>query len=336
MQISAGSSITLTDGESVMTIRLTTDPWVANASSWKCSELNMKGRWAKSARSAGTVGAAVAGYWYTTQLAIGGFGNMLHLVDLAGKPVLMLNLEGNAANQGRGILFNGGSPGKGTKIRGFTDIPEYAWKNLWWGIGFKCGGQLAFLGTESTAVCLINVAQGKVCNLVLQGFRPGIGLGGSAGFTGVIAFNFPTPESMLGYESSGLDFTVNLAEKWMTVLKGMEKFPKGIELLRTMPGIVSKLQEVETIASRLNHVESLTNWAKILASFSGADPTEKGITAFDVPFAGKGLELSLVYTTSTVTQVNGIDAPTAQQAVVKQGSHAQNTHPGMRPRGRDY
>ncbi len=336
MQISAGTSITLTDEESVMTIRLTTDPWVANACTWTCNERNMKGRWAKTARSAGTVGTAAAGYWYTTQLAIGGFGTMLHLVDLAGKPVLMLNLEGNAANQGRGILFNGGSPGRGTKIRGFTDIPDYAWNHLWWGIGFKCGGQLAFLGTESTAVCLINAAQGKICSMVLQGFRPGIGLGGSAGITGVIAFNFPTPESMLGYESSGLDFTVSMGEKWATILKGMEKFPKGIELLRTMPGIVSKLQEVESIASRLKSVESLTSWAKILASFSGADPTEKGITAFDLPFAGKGLELSVVYTTSTVAQVNGIDAPTAPHAVVKRGLHAQNEHPGMRPRGRDY
>ena len=333
MKISAGTTITFTDGESLMTIQMTTDPWTATGNmGWECTERSMGGRWAKAPHSAGSVGPVQSGYWHTTYLF--GLGYMLHLVDLRGKPVLILNLDGNREKQGRGIYYSGGKPGHGTKIRGFTDIPEYSWKGLWFGMGVKFGGQLAVIGVETMVACLVNVAQRKICSAVLQGIRPGVGLGGSTGLTGVLAFNFTTPESMLGYQTDGLDFTVSLGENWATILKGLEKYPKGIEMMRGLPKLIHSLQEAKEIAGRLESVENLTNWAKMLASFSGADPSQQGFTSFDIPSGGTGLELSLVYTHSTVIQVNGMDAPEAHQAPPKHG--VQNAQAGgLRPRGRD-
>ncbi len=63
------------------------------------------------------------------------------------------------------------------------------------------------------------------------------------------------------------------------------------------------------VAQRLKKIENLSNWAKILASFSSVPAPDTGFVAFDIPGAGTGLEVGITYGVTTIISVDGIDAP---------------------------
>jgi hypothetical protein len=278
----------------------------------------------------------MSGYWHKRYFP-GGIGDVLFLVDQKGVPVLMLNMEGSKDQQGRGVVHFHYGPGQGQKIRGYSDIPAYAFDNLWYGVGFKTGGQLAILGYESAAAWMMSFIGKPSGSLVVDGIRLGPGLGGSAGVVIFLAFNYQSLLNALGSTSGQFDFALSLGKKWSGVLKALPEAFNGLKKLGELGKTATSLQHLTQLGKKMEAIEGFASWAKVLVNFSGMDPNQSGVTVVDIPITdvtAYGLEVTICYTWSTVIQANGIDYAGKNPGgkVPKPGQG----HAGLSRRGVDY
>ncbi len=224
----------------------------------------------------------------------------------------MINAGGTRCCDGNGYLF--GPVGKrGFRIKGYSNRPLWNPDKLWFGFGMKWGGQLGPLGADLNIAAMINVGTRQTTILQLQGIKAGLGLGGSASPTCIMAFNYSTPQSMNGATNAGFDFALALGEKWDGILKNLENATRYSGWLGKLPDECRFFEQAEVVAQRLKKVENLANWAKILASFSNVPASDSGFVTFDLPGAGTGLEVGMSYGVTTIISVDGIDAPESLQ-----------------------
>ncbi len=174
----------------------------------------------------------------------------------------------------------------------------YDWSKVWIGAGAKWGGQCFIGGVETTVAWIWNVADpARSCLLSIRGIRLGPGLGASAGATFVLAVNVDDPVDLLNVTASGFDFSLSLEEKWSAVIKflGDQSYLPAIGVLAST--IVAKGGVMD-----MGQWESFANYGKLLASAVGVGK-DMSLSVFDVPYASKGLELTLCYSWSSVTSL---------------------------------
>ena len=172
------------------------------------------------------------------------------------------------------------------------------WSKIWFGAGAKWGGQLVAGGVENTVAWIWNAEDSsKRAFLNVQGIRIGPGLGASVGGTFVLAVGLADPLFLLNYQTSGFDFSVSLEEKWSAVIGFLanQKYLPALSFLVTT--VIQKGGALDQ-----GQWESYANFAKLVAAGVGVG-REMSLSSFDVPYAGKGLEVTLCYSTSTVTSV---------------------------------
>ena len=301
MKIQAGTTFTITDGRSVAVVLLTTEKH-------KLGGEPMEGCWGLHRSSVGQIGACRRGSWKLTFMALYGIGHSLSLYDERGKPILIISAEGNAANQGNGLLY--GPVGKPLmKLKGYPDIPLLDLSKVWFGCVFKWGGHAGVGGVERAMGALVNVSRRESTIVDLQTFKGGPGLGGSIGFAAMLALGYPTAQSMNGATNDGFDFALSLGGKWEGILKNLGNAPKYAEILGTLPKVCKTMGEVSALTKRLKALEDLSGRAKILASFSGLGAGESGFAVFDIPGFGTGLEVGVSFGVTTIINVDGVDAP---------------------------
>lgn len=308
MKIQPGTTFTITDGLNLAVVLLIEQ-------SHKVAGMDMEGTWGLHRSSVGQIGSARRGSWKITYMALYGIGHSLSLYDERGKPMLIINAEGDAANQGRGLVY--GPIGKPMMhLRGYPNLPLCDASKIWFGFAFKWGGQLGPAGADMSVGALINVGTAETTFVQLQSFKGGLGLGASAGFTGILAMNYPTAQSMNGATNDGFDFALSLGEKWDGILKNLENAPKYTKLLSGLPKVCKSMSEASAIAKRLEKLENLANWAKILAAFTCLPTSDSAYAVFDIPGAGTGLEVGVSYGVTTIINVDGLDAPSAKMPPV--------------------
>ncbi len=333
MKVFSGTVFTITNGRETSRVTLQANPITVDMDDWEISERDMEGTWRRF-NDGNNLHMPGSGYWHQRWMPT--MGSILFLVDQKGRPVLMLNMEGTKERQGRGVLHFHYGPGQGQKICGFPDIPEYPWAKLWYGVGFKTGGQLAVLGYETAAAWMMNFGSQPSGSIVIDGIRLGAGLGGSAGATIVLAFNYASLRDALGSSSGQFDFALSLGKKWSGLLKGLPGTFAGLKEIAAIGQTVDSLDHLAKVGKRLQAIENFAAWAKVLVNFSGIDPNSSGFSVIDIPISDVtsfGLEVTVCYTWSTVIQVNGIDyAGKAQGRPPKPGA----AHQGLPRRGRDY
>ncbi len=303
MQIPPGTTYTITDGFNIAVILLLEQ-------SHSLAGKDMQGIWNTHSGGTGHLMADKKGSWNLVFFPAIGIGHALILYNEKGRQVLMINAGGTRGCDGNGYLF-GPVGKKGFRVKGYSNIPLCNANKLWFGFGMKWGGQLGPLGAELTIAAMINVGTRQTTILQLQGIKAGLGLGGSASLTCIMAFNYATPQSMNGATNDGFDFALSLGEKWDGILKNLENAPRYSGWLGKLPDECRYFEQAEVVAQRLKKVENLANWAKILASFSNVPASGNCFVAFDIPGAGTGLEVGMSYGVTTIISVDGIDAPTS-------------------------
>lgn len=172
------------------------------------------------------------------------------------------------------------------------------WSKVWFGVGGKWGGQLVAGGVENTLAWIWNAEDfSRRAFLNVQGIRIGPGLGASVGGTFVLAVNLADPLFLVNYQTSGFDFSVSLEEKWSAVIGFLadQKYLPALSLL-----VTTVLQNGGALEQ--GQWEKYANYAKLVAAGVGVG-REMSLSIFDVPYLGKGLEVTLCYSTSTVTSV---------------------------------
>ncbi len=308
MTFQAGTTFTITDGLNLAVVLLTTEKH-------KLAGEQMQGVWGLHRSSTGQIGSCRRGSWKLTFMALYGIGHSLSLYDERGKPVLIISAEGDAANQGNGMLY--GPVGKPLmKLKGYPNLPLCDASKLWFGFAFKMGGQLGLGGADISLGALVNVGTRETACVELQSFKGGLGLGASLGFTGILALNYPTAQSMNGATNDGFDFALSLGGRWDGILKNLQNAPKYTKLLSSLPKVCKTMGEASAIAKRLQQLENLSNWAKILAAFTCLPTADSAYAVFDIPGAGTGLEVGVSYGVTTIINVDGLDAPSGPTAPV--------------------
>lgn len=303
MNFPAGTSFTITDGADVWNVLIIEQEHTIEGKT-------MLGTWGLHRSSTGNLLFDHRGSWYLTRIPLSGLGDCLLLCNQRGKPLLMINTGGSAQHQGCGFFFNAAGK-KGARVKGYSNIPLPAFDRIWFGFGMKWGGQLGPFGAELTIAALINVGTRETTIVQLQGLKAGLGLGGSASLTAILAFNYKKAQDLNGATNDGFDFALSFGEKWDGILKNLENTPKYAGWLGKLPDECRYFEEAQVVAARLKKVENLANWAKILASFSNAPTADSTFVAFDIPGGGTGLEVGVSYGVTTIISVDGIDAPSA-------------------------
>ena len=303
MKIHPGTTYTITDGYNIGRILLLEQSHELNGKT-------MQGTWALHHTSTGHLLMDRKGSFTTLWFPALGIGDTIVLHNERGVPVLMLNAGGTESSHGNGYMFGPGGK-KGARVKGYSNLPPMDWESVWFGFGFKWGGHLAVAGAEMLIAGMVNVGNRKTTIVQMQGFKGGPGLGGSIGLIGVLACGYKTAQSMNGATNDGFDFALSFGERWDGILKGLEKAPNYIKMLEKMPAILNRVEMAEDIVERLQKIENLSSWAKILASFTNLPTAESAFAVFDLPGAGKGLEVGVSYGVTTIINVDGLDAPSA-------------------------
>jgi len=136
----------------------------------------------------------------------------------------MLNVGGTERSHGKGYLF-GPAGRRGSRVRGYSNLPKMDFEKIWFGFGFKWSGHLAVGGAEYMIGGLTNPMKRTTTIIQTQGFKAGPGPGGSYSFVGILALGYPTAQAMKHATNDGFDFALSVGEKWDGILKCLKKCP---------------------------------------------------------------------------------------------------------------
>jgi hypothetical protein len=179
------------------------------------------------------------------------------------------------------------------------DVPDP--RQIWIGGGGKYGGHAVVYRREAMHGWIFNCANfSKRAYIQIETNSLGVGLGASAGAVFIFAIA-PTAEALLGVESTGFDFNLSFAGKIDDTIKAISNgrtYMKVAELgkfaieVYNRAGIITK-----------GAFEEYANAAKTICTGLGMDSSSPGVTVFDVPKGGVGLEVGFVHNWSKVTDV---------------------------------
>ncbi len=328
MNIPPGTIYTVTDGLNIGRILMLEQ-------SHTLAGKEMQGIWNLHHSSTGHLLMDRKGSWAISFMAMLGIGSTITFYNERGKPLMILNASGSERLNGNGYIY-GPVGNRGCRVKGYANLPLIAFDKMWFGFAMKWGGQLGPVGVDLALGALMNVETRQTATVQLQTVKGGLGLGGSASLTAILAFGFKTAQSMNGATSSGFDFALSLGQKWDGILKNMENSPNWPSLLGKFPDVCRYMEDAAVVAKGFRRIEKFGNWGKILASFSNVPTGDSTFVAFDVPWAGKGLEVGVTYNWTTIINVDGIDAPGAVGAKVPGASGAYSATrpvPTSTPRG---
>jgi hypothetical protein len=189
----------------------------------------------------------------------------------------------------------------------------------WFGVFFKVGGHLAVAGQESGTGVIASTADFSAkYGIAIETGRVGPGLGGSAGIAVGILTGFPSALAMKGKRSEGWDFGLALAENWGSYLNLFNdggKYAELAQLLHKLGPMMKMTDNAKQISSQIENLGGLADIYKVYqagdSAIGGAGETAtqsdaQTINLFDIPTAGKGIELSLHKTWSEITRVEPI------------------------------
>ncbi|MEZ5306169.1 MAG: hypothetical protein R2684_03370 [Pyrinomonadaceae bacterium] len=162
--------------------------------------------------------------------------------------------------------------------------------SMWIGAGLKTGGMLFFIGAENTEGIIMSLANTNVrYDFSLTNARFGIGLGGGASLVGLCVFNCENLYSLHGQSNSDWGVNISFGQKWNDVYNIMSKYKLFSTLAKMGPKMFVEFgHDVEMLRNGMHHLYNLYDLDK-------ADPKKPKLVTFDIPMAGKGLEVSAGY-----------------------------------------
>lgn len=161
-------------------------------------------------------------------------------------------------------------------------------RNTWMAIATKAGGQLVFVGGEFTEGTLVNLSnQHFRFDFNINSLRVGLGLGASAGYVIVFAFNCTSPHQLDGTAIEDWGCNISTGLKLGAIGKTLANLKLYATIARIGTHMAIGLESAETLRNAAHYV--YTGFHD-LGALRGAGPT---IVAIDTP-AGVGAELSLV------------------------------------------
>jgi len=149
-------------------------------------------------------------------------------------------------------------------------------RNVWAGVAKSHSGDLFVVGAHDLTGMIYNLGDNPpdVRNVLLNinGYKLGLGLGGSIGAVFVVAYGYPTARSMVGVTGSG-DFDIAIGVKLGDFLKGLRFLGKAIDTL-------DKYKKIRYITEN------------ILKNVVINSPSENsGIITIPIPLVGAGIHL---------------------------------------------
>lgn len=150
------------------------------------------------------------------------------------------------------------------------EIPRL--KNLWAGVAKSHSGDLVIVGAHDLTGMIYNLGDAlpdvRNAMININGYKLGLGLGGSITASFVIAHGFSSADAMRGV-SGGWDFDVAIAAK-------LDSFLKGIKGIGQVVDTIQKYKKMRYLTE--NAIKNL-------------GITEKGIYSIPIPLAGGGIHL---------------------------------------------
>jgi hypothetical protein len=175
--------------------------------------------------------------------------------------------------------------------------------SIWVGLGLKYGGTAGLVGAEACHGLLWQLGTGRPCYYQTQTARVGIGLGAATGSVVAIAVA-KNISSLTGATSEGLDFSIALGKNWSGFVKGANSMGPAWDLLKGMKAwlatkkgsaqvVKAAVRAGAPVAISSDQFTSLANLGKTLCATSGLDENSEGLSLFDIPVEGPGLEIAI-------------------------------------------
>ena len=184
--------------------------------------------------------------------------------------------------------------------------PNVAWhvvsipvdpRYIWFGCGSKIGAIVAVGGEEEGKALVYNGAdRTAMAEIKYRVTRIGGGLGGSVGGFFCIVTGCSTASEMVGASCGGWDFSLSALAK----VDGLLDVCRSKGYLQ----IFAALGEVLYAGGKLgeNQWEGISNLVKIMIGASSMDCYKKGLSTFDIPFAGAGTEISFFWAEGSIIE----------------------------------
>jgi hypothetical protein len=149
-----------------------------------------------------------------------------------------------------------------------------ALRNVWAGVAKAHSGDLVIVGAHDLTGMIYNLGDKlpdvRNATLNINGFKFGVGLGGSVGAVFVIAYGYPQAKDMNGV-SGGYDFDLAIGAKLGDFLKGLRFLGKAIDTL-------DKFKKMRYLTENILKTMVINGL-----------PDSSGIITLPIPLAGVGL-----------------------------------------------
>jgi hypothetical protein len=183
-----------------------------------------------------------------------------------------------------------------------TDLPprkKEARLNAWFGVVAKAGTMFGPVGIETAAGYVASLDDmGKGMAVAASINRLGLGAGVTGGFSFILITGVKSPSDLDGYQQLDKDFNLALEENWGKMAKGASKIKKLDPLIQAIsrtgaktPGALKKALSAEP-----DRWVDLVKAGKSVKDYGELeDKGQPNVFMFDVPFLGKGVEVSAFY-----------------------------------------
>ncbi|MEO5860628.1 MAG: hypothetical protein ABIR33_16980 [Pyrinomonadaceae bacterium] len=184
---------------------------------------------------------------------------------------------------------------------------DKSFNKRWFGLGVKAGGQLGIGGVESTAAYMVNLGDAETFRLEVISSRWGIGLGGSGGAVAVFGFGFNIPYELDHKPLKDWGINIAYTEKIFSksVLHAIQGTRFFVDTIKKGVYLAPKFKQAQTAAELWNAVAHFRDlFHVVFAELEAGKGKGMGVVIIDIPFAGKGLELSAFLTRGTMYASN--------------------------------
>jgi hypothetical protein len=184
-----------------------------------------------------------------------------------------------------------------------TDLPPRKSQprmDAWIGIVGKAGTMFVVAGIETVLGYVVSLDDlGKGMGVGASVNRLGAGFGVTGGFSFVYITGVQSPKDLMNYQQMDKDFNIALEENW-SKLAGASKAKKLQPLIKVLTSIGAKTPAglKKALAANPDRWVDLVKAARSVQEYR---EHEEGphVMMFDVPFAGKGVEVSFFYGLAT-------------------------------------
>ncbi|HMD97104.1 MAG TPA: hypothetical protein VKM93_07220 [Terriglobia bacterium] len=176
--------------------------------------------------------------------------------------------------------------------------------DIWVGLGGKAGTMVAVAGIETMEGLVVGLDQPHTW-MALQASinRLGVGWGVTGGVCLIVVTGVHQPSQLNGFQTGGKDFTLALEEKWDSIAKAAGSAKKFAPIIKVITQIGAKTPKAlkAALKAKPDRYGDLVKAVLQFRESMGAAVEEQNVYLVDIPWLGKGAEVSFFYGVANYT-----------------------------------